>query len=302
MITFPPFLKPGDTIAIMCPAGYMPAEKAAKCIETLRSWNYNVVVGSTLGGSSTNYFSGSDEDRLVELQAMLDDREINAILFGRGGYGTGRIIDELNFKKFRKNPKWLIGFSDITILHNHLLSKYKTASVHGPMAALFNDIDAADSIDSLKKLLAGKKQFYSLRPHPLNIFGKATGTLVGGNLALLCNMIGTASDFKTDGKILFIEDIGEYIYNVDRMFSQLYRSGKLENLAALILGGFTDMKDTDRPFGKTVDEVLYEWALKAGCPVVFDFPVSHGSRNFALIQGGKYRLRISAEETSLKLI
>ncbi|RYG54557.1 MAG: LD-carboxypeptidase [Chitinophagaceae bacterium] len=302
MITLPPFLKPGDTIAITCPAGYMAAEKASKCIEILRNWKYNVVVGSTLGSSSLNYFSGSDEERLSELQAMLDDKRISAILFGRGGYGTGRIIDKIDFKTFRKHPKWLIGFSDITLLHNHLLSKYKIASIHGPMAALFNDDNATDSTGSLRTLIAGKKSSYTIDPNANNVFGKATGTLVGGNLALLCNIIGTASDFKTEGRILFIEDIGEYIYSLDRMFSQLHRSGKLKDLAALILGGFTDMKDTERPFGRNVEEVLQEWAAIAKCPVVFNFPVSHSSRNFALIQGGKYRLNISAAGTTLKLL
>ncbi len=302
MITLPPFLKPGDTIGITCPAGFMPAEKAARCIETLRAWKYNVAVGLTLGSGSQNYFSGTDEERLNELQVMLDDKNISAILFGRGGYGTGRIIDQLNFKKFRKNPKWLIGFSDITVLHNHLLSKYKVASIHGPMAALFNDEEASVSIESLRTLLSGKKQQFTLPSNSKNITGKATGMLVGGNLALLCNIIGTPSDFKTDNRILFIEDIGEYIYSVDRMFSQLHRSGKFKNLAGLILGGFSDMKDTERPFGKTVDEVLYEWALKAGCPVAFDFPVSHGANNLALITGGKYQLKISGEKTVLKMV
>ncbi len=302
MITFPPFLKPGDTIAVTCPAGYMAAEKAVTCIETLRSWGYKVIVGATLGSGSMNYFSGSDEERLNELQAMLDDKNINAILFGRGGYGTGRIIDKINFKKFCKYPKWLIGFSDITILHNHLLSKYKIASIHGSMAALFNDSAAVNSINSLKTLISGENNSYTIAPNTNNIFGNATGTMVGGNLALLCNIIGTASDFKTKGKILFIEDIGEYVYSVDRMFSQLHRAGKLKNLQALIMGGFTDMKDTERPFGKSIGEVLQEWAEVANCPVAFDFPVSHGSKNLSLITGGKYRLKISAENTTLKLL
>ena len=302
MIKFPPYLKPGDTIGITCPAGYMPLDKAAACIKQLKEWDYQVRVGTTLGSASTNFFSGTDDERLADLQEMLDDKDVHAILFGRGGYGVGRIIDRIDFKKFKKHPKWLIGFSDITVMHTHLLSKYQIASIHGPMAALFNDADAYNSIESLKLLLKGKKLNHTLPSNPLNKPGKGSGTLVGGNLALLCNVIGTPSDIKTTGRILFIEDIGEYIYSLDRMFSQLHRSGKLKGIAGLILGGFTEMKDTERPFGKTAIQVLQEWAEKVNCPVVFDFPVSHGSANVALICGGEYQLKVTGEKTTLKLL
>ena len=250
MIKIPPYLKKGDTIGITCPAGYMAAEKAQTCISTLQSWGFEVMVGKTLGSKSKNYFSGTDEERRNEMQAMLDDENINAILCGRGGYGVGRIIDQLDFTKFKKKPKWIIGFSDVTVLHSHLFTKIKVASLHAPMAAAFNDGEN-EFIKSLHKAITGKKAKYSCAAHPFNKPGTATGELVGGNLSLLAHLTGTASDINTKNKILFLEDIGEQIYNIDRMLYQLKRSGKLDKLAGLIIGGFTDMKDTERPFGKT---------------------------------------------------
>lgn len=301
MTTIPPYLKKGDTIAITCPAGYMAAEKAATCIKTLQNWGYEVMVGKTLGSDSKNYFSGTDDERLGELQAMLDDRSINAILFGRGGYGMGRIIDKLNFKKFRKHPKWLIGFSDITVLHSHIFSKFKIASLHAPMAAAFNEGENIYTA-SLQHALTGKKAVYKMTSYPFTKKGVATGILVGGNLALLANVIGTASDFDTKNKILFIEDTGEYIYNIDRMLYQLKRSGKFNKPAAIIFGGFTDMKDTERPFGKTIDEVLKELCESFNFPVCFHFPVSHGKENIALKIGVNYQLKISNKHVLLKEI
>ncbi len=297
----PPYLKKGDTIAITCPAGYMAKEKAAKCIHTLQTWGYEVMVGKTLGSNSENYFSGTDEERANELQAMLDDRSIRAILFDRGGYGMGRIIDRLNFTKFRKHPKWLIGFSDITVLHMHLFNKYNIASMHAPMAAAFNDGEN-EFTNSLRSALEGKKASYKTQPHGFNRKGEASGTLIGGNLALLINVIGTPSDFDTKNKIFFIEDIGEYIYNLDRMLYQLKRSGKFKKPAALIFGGFTDMKDTERPFGKTTEEVLKEITEDFNFPVCFGFPVSHVKENVALKIGIAYQLKVTAKSTILQEI
>ncbi len=301
MIKIPPYLKKGDTIGLTCPAGYMAADKAQTCIDTLQTWGYQVMVGKTLGSASENYFSGSDEERCDELQAMLDDASINAILFGRGGYGMSRIIDQLDFKKFKKNPKWLIGFSDITVMHTHLLSQYKIASLHAPMAAAFNDGGFENEfIQSLKKVLKGNKGNYSCAPHANNKPGSATGPLVGGNLALLTHVIGTASDYATKNCILFIEDIGEYLYNIDRMLYQIKRSGKLNNITGLIFGGFTDMKDTERPFGKTMDEILQHISVDLNIPVCFNFPVSHGKENVALKIGCTYNLIVGSQKVSLK--
>ncbi|MEY2917356.1 MAG: hypothetical protein RIS73_1070 [Bacteroidota bacterium] len=300
MIKIPPYLKKGDTIAITCPAGYMASEKAQTCITVLRQWGFQVVVGKTLGSSSVNYFSATDADRRNELQAMLDDKTINAILCGRGGYGVGRIIDKLDFTKFKRKPKWLIGFSDITVLHSHIYTNLKIATLHAPMAAAFNDNGFKNEfVQSLQKALSGKKTKYTCAPHTFNKQGTASGELVGGNLSLLAHLTGTPSDINTKNKILFIEDIGEQIYNIDRMLHQLKRSGKLNKLAGLVIGGFTDMKDTDRPFGKTVQEVIQQIVEEYNYPVCFNFPVSHQKENYALKVGVKYQLAVNNKQTKL---
>ncbi|MEP6711397.1 MAG: LD-carboxypeptidase [Ferruginibacter sp.] len=301
MIQLPPYLKKGDTIGITCPAGFMAAEKAQACIATLQQWGYDVFVGKTLGSDSQNYFSGTDEERCNELQAMLDDRLIDAILFGRGGYGMSRIIDNLNFKKFKKNPKWLIGFSDITVLHTHIYSNYKIASLHAPMAAAFNNGEEKNEyILSLKNAIAGKKAKYKCAPHIFNKTGSATGKLIGGNLSLLAHIIGTASDIDTKNCILFVEDVGEYLYSIDRMLQQLKRCGKLEKIAGIIIGGFTDMKDTERPFGKTIDEIINDLVMEYDFPVCFNFPVCHEKENVALKIGAEYNLLVKNRESVLR--
>ena len=250
------------------------------------------MVGKTLGSSSANYFSGSDEERLDELQAMLDDESIKAILCGRGGYGVGRIIDDLDFAAFKKNPKWIIGFSDITVLHAHIYNNYGIASLHAPMASAFNN-DGKDNefVQSLKNALEGKKAKYECPVHEFNQRGEAIGELVGGNLSLLTHLIGTASELKTKGRILFLEEIGEPLYKTDRMLYQLKRSGKLDKLAGLIIGGFTEMSDTERPFGKTIYEIIRDLVTEYDYPVCFDFPVSHNKENYALKMGVGYKLK-----------
>lgn len=301
MIKIPPYLKKGDCIGITCPAGYMAAEKAQTCIHTLQNWGYEVMVGKTLGSKSNTYFSGTDEERRDEFQAMLDDENIHAILCGRGGYGIGRIIDGLDFTKFKKKPKWIIGFSDVTVLHSHLHTKLKIASLHASMAAAFNDGEN-EYIQSIKNSISGKKGKYNCSAHPFNKVGNASGELVGGNLSLLNHLIGTPSDINTKNKILFIEEIGEQIYNSDRMFYQLKRSGKLKNLAGLIIGGFTDVKDTDRPFGKSIYEAIKDIVAEYDYPVAFGFPVSHEQENVALKVGVDYNLKINKIKTSLSEI
>jgi len=300
MIKIPPFLKKGDTIGITCPAGYMPREKAQTCIETLQSWGFEVLVGKTLGSKSKTYFSGTDEERLAELQAMMDEQSVKAILCGRGGYGIGRIIDQIDFTSFKKNPKWIIGFSDVTVLHAHINTNLNIATLHSPMAAAFNDGGFKNKyIRSLKDSLEGKKSIYNCKPHKINKQGSAKAELVGGNLALVTHLIGTKSELQTKGKILFLEDIGEQLYNVDRMLHQLKRSGKLKSLAALIIGGFTDIEDTQRPFGKKVYDIIHELINEYNYPVCFGFPVSHTKENVALKSGCIYQLSISPSKVTL---
>jgi muramoyltetrapeptide carboxypeptidase len=293
-----PFLNPGDTIGIVCPAGYMPTEKATECINTLKKWGYKVVKGKTLGGKSKNYFSGTDEERLNDLQLMLDNEKINAILFGRGGYGTTRILDKINWKKFKKNPKWIIGFSDITVLHGYMHEQLGFSSIHGPMAGAFNKGENRFTL-SLKDTLENKPVLYLSKPHAYNKVGKAKAQVVGGNLCLLCHCIGSNAEIDTDGKILFIEDIGEQLYNIDRLMMQLKRAGKLKKLKGLIVGGFTDSMDTDRPFGKTAYEIIADAVKEYKYPTCFGFPIGHWQENVAIIVGQKYKLSITADQVSL---
>lgn len=300
-IIIPPYLKKGDTIGIVCPAGYMPAKKLSTAIRVMENdWGFKVKLGATVG-HQYHYFSGTDEERLQDLQAMMDDPGVHAILCGRGGYGTGRIIEKLDFSRFRKHPKWIIGFSDITILHAHLISRYRIASLHAPMANAFNDNGYKNEyVQSLRHALQGKKGNYAASCHPFNHPGKASGVLVGGNLALVAHLVGTSSDYDTKGRILFLEDVGEYLYNIDRMLYQLKRAGKLDQLAGLVLGKFSDVKDTDIPFGKTADEILHDIVKEYKFPICYDFPVSHETENYALKTGAVYELNVTRNKVTLK--
>jgi len=301
MIKTPPYLEKGDIIGIVCPSGYMPVEKASECIRVLNEeWGFQTKIGKTLG-NQFNYFSGTDEERLNDLQQMMDDDEIKAILCARGGYGLGRIIDKIDFKKFKKQPKWIIGYSDVTVLHSHLYSNYYISSIHAPMAAAFNDAGYINRfVQSLRTALEGKKVKYSCEPHEFNKKGEAIGELIGGNLSLLAHLIGTDSDVKTRGRILFLEDVGEYLYNIDRMMYQLKRSGKLSKLAGLIIGGFTEDKDTERPFGQTAYEIIHDAVKEYNYPVCFGFPVSHEKENYALKIGVGYKLKVSKSKIILE--
>lgn len=294
----PPYLQPGDTIGIVCPAGFMPAEKAKACIQTLKKWGYKVVKGKTLGGRSKNYFSGTDEERLNDLQSFIDDPSINAILCGRGGYGTTRILDGINWRAFKKNPKWIVGFSDITVLHGFMQTELGISSIHGPMAGAFNDGENRFTF-SLKDTLEGKPVHYTSATHPFNQKGKAKAAVIGGNLCLMAHCIGTNAEYDTDGKILFIEDIGEQLYNIDRMMLQLKRAGKLKKLKGLMVGGFSDNKDTERKFGKTAYEIIADAVQEYNYPKCFGFPISHEKENVAIAIGQTYALEISDDAVSL---
>ncbi len=302
MIVIPPYLKKNDTIAIVCPSGYMPYENAVICIKTLQEWGFKVKVGNTLG-NQFHYFSGTDEERLTDFQQMLDDDSVQAILCGRGGYGSTRIIDKINFKKFAKKPKWIIGFSDVTVLHAHINQRIKIATLHAPMVNAFNDGGFEQpSILTMKKALQGKPINYKTAIHSLNRNGKAVGSLIGGNLAIIAHLIGTTSSYQTKNKILFVEDVGEYIYNVDRMFLQLKRNGMLKHLAALIIGGFSEMKDTTIPFGEEVYAIIKQHVEEYNYPVCFNFPVSHEKTNMALKIGVQHQLTVTNKQVQLKEI
>jgi len=301
MTANPPYLQKGDTIGIVCPAGFMAMDKAQACIQTLEEWGYRVKIGNTLGPDAVNYFSGSDEERLADLQQMLNDDEVKAILCGRGGYGTSRIIDRLDFKKFKESPKWVIGYSDITVLHCHIYRNYKITSLHAPMAAAFNDEgNKNEFVLSLKDAIEGKKIKYGIDIHPSNRKGEGIGELIGGNLSILAHLIGSASEVKTKGRILFIEDIGEYYYKIDRMILQLKRAGRLENLAGLIVGGFTDTLDTTLKFGQDAYEIIFDKVKEYEYPVCFNFPVGHQTNNYALKVGTGYKLKVGKNKVILE--
>lgn len=300
MITIPPYLKKGDTIGIVCPSGYMPFEKVKTCIDVLQQWGFKVVTGKTVG-QQVNYFSGTDEERLNDLQDMLDDNTIKAVLCARGGYGMSRIIDYIDFRRFKRSPKWLIGFSDITVLHAYVYQQLGIATLHSPMAEAFNNEGFNNEfVLSLQKALKGKSADYSCVSHSLNRPGEVIGELIGGNLTLVTHLVGSKFSFKTDNRILFLEDVGEYIYNVDRMLIQLKRAGMLENLAGLIIGGFTEMKDTVIPYGEDIYDVIKYQVDDYRYPVCFDFSVSHAINNYALKVGATFNLKVSGQKVNLK--
>jgi len=293
------YIPNNSTIGIVCPSGYMPMEQVQACITTLQQWGYNVQLGATVG-LQYHYFAGTDAERQADLQAMLNNPAIDAILCARGGYGLSRIIDELDFTAFLQHPKWIIGFSDISVLHARL-NRLGVPALHAPMAGAFNEGGAErESVASLKAILAGKPVHYTVPVHPLNRQGMANAELVGGNLSIIAHLIGSKDNLDTQGKILLIEDVGEYLYHIDRMLVQLNRAGMLQSLAGLLVGGFTELKDTTIPFGKTVEEIVREHAAEYTFPVAFHFPVSHGEPNLAVKLGVKHQLMVTEKEVVLR--
>ena len=295
-----PALQPGDTIAILATARKISFPEIEVAIHTFESWGLNVVLGQTIG-ASYNYFAGDDALRLQDLQQMLDDENIRAIICGRGGYGTTRIIDQVDFTRFQQHPKWLVGFSDVTALHSHIHT-LGVESVHAIMPLLFPKEGTADSIETLRKVLFGEDLLYTVAPHELNRTGTGQGQLIGGNLSMLGTLTGTRSDCSTAGKILFLEDLDEYLYHIDRMMVHLDRSGKLEHLSGLIIGDMSDMKDPALPFGKTAYEIILEHAGKYNYPVCYGFPVGHEPLNLALVCGREAKLEVSEQGAVLRYV
>jgi len=288
----PSHLSQGDTIGIVCPSGYIPLEKVQICIQTLEKWGYQVRLGKTVGAKKDS-FSGTDTERAADLQFMLDDPSVKAILCARGGYGASRIIGAMNFKHFNEQPKWVIGFSDITVLHAAIL-KENCMSIHGPMAAAFAKGEAGEPyIQSLKQVLEGQKTSYTIPAHAMNILGNVKAELVGGNLCILAHLIGSKNAIDTSGKILFLEDVGEYHYNIDRLMIQCKNAGMFDKLAGLVIGGFTDLKDPYTDFGATAYDIIKEHTSAYTYPICFDFPISHSLPNYAIKQGQEYSLAIS---------
>jgi muramoyltetrapeptide carboxypeptidase len=305
-LIIPPYLKKGDTIGITSPAGYITSEEIQPAIKVIESWDLRVYIGETIGKKDFT-FGGTDEERTSDFQKMLDDTRIKAIMCARGGYGGIRIIDKLNWDKFKHKPKWIIGFSDVTVFHSHLNRNLNIASVHSKMCNSFPDnwmtaeAIQIETILSIYKSIAGKKMKYDADPNPENRLGIAEGRLIGGNLKMLETLSGTSSDIETDGKILFVEDTGEYMYSIDRMFWNLLRTGKLSKLQGLIIGGFkVKVDEGDENFGWTLQDVVLEKVKKFKYPVCFDFPVGHQKDNYALKCGVKHKLEVLTNQCSLK--
>lgn len=294
-MTRPAYLKKGDKIGIVATARKVVLAELEPAIDILKGWGLEVVFGKHLFNAE-NQFSGTDSERAADLQSMLDDSSIKAVIGARGGYGTVRIIDTIDFSAFKANPKWVIGYSDITVLHSEIFN-LGIEAIHGTMAFSFSK--NAEAVETLRKALFGEVLNYEFSSHTLNRQGSATAELMGGNLSLLYALAATPSDVKTEGKILFIEDLDEYLYHVDRMMLNLKRSGKLAGLKGLIVGGMSDMRDNAIPFGKTAEEIIIEAVQEYNYPVCFNFPAGHIERNLALVFGRTVELKVDEKGSQL---
>lgn len=289
MIT-PPYLQKGDTVAILATARKHIVKSMQPTIDLLESWGLHVVIGKSIG-LEENQLAGNDEQRAADLQEQLNNPNIKAIWCARGGYGTVRVVDLIDFTQFKKSPKWLVGFSDVTVLHNHLNTMgYK--SIHGIMPISLAKA-SKEAIESLRLSLFGQPLQYAIDPHPMNRLGKATGQLVGGNLSILYSVLGSPSAIDCTDKILYIEDLDEYLYHIDRMMMNLKRNGCLESLKGIIVGSMTDMKDNDIPWGKNALEIVQDVTKQYNIPVIFNFPAGHIHDNRALILGNNVTIEVT---------
>ena len=292
----PPFLKKRDKVAIVAPAGNIPGG-VLDAVGLLQSWGLEVVLGESVN-SFHHQFAGDDHLRAGDFQRMLDDPDIKAIIAARGGYGTVRIIDRIDFSGFAENPKWVIGFSDITVLHSHIQALFAIPTLHAQMPLNIPDA-TKPSLESLRQALFGETLSYQYQSNQGNRNGTADGVLTGGNLAILVSIAGSVSEPDYTGKILFIEDVGEYYYSIDRMMRMLKRSGRLKDLAGLIVGGFTALKDNEVRFGQTAEEIIFDVVKEYAYPVATGFPAGHIENNHALIFGKKVSLQVSDETVAL---
>ncbi|MCX8473483.1 MAG: LD-carboxypeptidase [Sediminibacterium sp.] len=293
----PPYLKTGDVVAFVAPSSNFDKNKLAKAVSYFESKGLKVEIGATVSGKY-NYFSGTDQERLQELQYYFDNPNIKAIFCVRGGYGLSRIVDQIDFQGFVKKPKWLIGFSDVCVLHWHIYSCFNMATLHAPMANAFNQNETY-YIETIFNALFGGKVTYKSYLHDFQKTGKVIAPVIGGNLAIITHLIGTKSFPNIDGKILFLEDVGEYLYNIDRMCWQLSRNGIFKKISGLIWGGFSQLKDTNEPFGKTIYEILAEHSKDVNGPVAYNFPISHEVENVSIKMGFLYELDVSPEQVIL---
>jgi len=294
----PEFLSSGDKVGVVATAKKVNRGNTLQGIGILESWGLEVKIGKYVFHSFYQ-FAGTDSQRMEDLQLMIDDPEIKAIFMVRGGYGSTRIIDQIKFDSLKTNPKWICGFSDITAFHLHLY-KLGIASMHSPMPSFFYALNQK-SLDGLKNLIFGESFIYENKKHKLNRQGEAKGKLTGGNLSIICHTIGTKSEIISRGQILFIEDVGEQLYHLDRMMVQLKRAGFLKELGGLIVGQFSDMKDNEDVFGYDANEIIYSHIKEYDYPIAFDFPIGHTSKNYTIPVGMEAKLIVTHKESALEL-
>ncbi|MEL1246352.1 LD-carboxypeptidase [Flavobacterium sp. DGU11] len=292
----PPYLKKGDTIGILATARKVDMAPLETGIKLMESWGLHVVIGKTIG-LDDNQLAGPDWQRATDLQQMLDNPAIKAVWCAKGGYGTVRLIERLDFTKFKKKPKWFIGFSDATVLHSHI-NNFDIATLHG-MVAISVGRATPEAIESFRKALFGEKLSYNIPPHAFNKTGKATGELVGGNLSVLYSIIGSPSEADYKGKIIFIEDLDEYLYHIDRMMMNLKRNGYFKDVKGIIIGGMTKMRDNDIPWGHDALEIIQDITKEYNIPICFNFPAGHIQDNRALIMGKTITLDVTAAGTKI---
>lgn len=296
----PDYLKKGDKIGIVSTAGKIDKQYIDNAAKVLSQLGFNVVIGKNVLASN-NMFAGTDEQRADDLQKMINDNSIKAIICSRGGYGTVRIVDKIDFSALKNSPKWICGYSDVTVLHSIINQQIGIETIHGTMVLNFPKNSSNKSFELLIDTLTGKIPEYEIKSDALNITGNAEGILTGGNLSVLYSLRGTPYDIDTDGKILFIEDLGEYFYHIDRMMMNLKAGGKLKNLKALIVGGMTDMKEGNTPYGKTANEIILDSVKEYGYPVCFNFPAGHIEDNFPLVMGRTMKLNVGIEHLFLNV-
>lgn len=294
----PQSLSKGDKVALISTARKVSLQELEPAIAILKSWGLVPVFGKNLFNVN-HQFAGTTEERIADLQEALDNPEIKAVLCVRGGYGTVQLIDKIDFSKFQKNPKWIIGYSDVTVLHNHINKNFGTPTLHATMPINFTT-NTEEALESLKEVLFEALPIYTVEHHELNRNGEAKGELVGGNLSIIYSLIGTPSQLDTKGKVLFLEDLDEYLYHIDRMIINLKRAGMLADLKGLIIGGMSDMKDNTVPFGKTAQEIIFDAVKEYTYPICFDFPAGHINDNRTLIMGSEVKLLVGKELTTLE--
>ena len=292
MLLRPAYLQQGDTVVILSTARKITTEELKPAISLFEHWGLKVRLGKTIG-LEHHQFAGTDEQRRIDFQEAIDDREVKAIICARGGYGTVRMVDDIDWTGLLHSPKWIVGFSDITYLHIHINQTLGVQTLHSSVPALFHR-NSPEAIDTIRQQLFGEAVNFDVPTHPLQRNGTARGVLIGGNLSILYSITGTKSGFNTAGKILFLEDIDEYLYHIDRMLLNLKRSGKLNDLAGLIVGGMTDMKDNPIPFGATAEAIIAEHTATFDYPVCYSFPAGHIADNKAIVLGRVTEMSVTA--------